>query len=260
MAEINGIDVRTTLLEVIQEMNPNNANQTLQSGTILSEAVQRLGCQNNNAQEQILLTEWYELFRTGYMAWGLNISNPSSPFCHLTKTGETAVGNFNRDPSNPKGYLQHLENKTVINEIAHSYLLEGLECYSAGSYKAAAVMVGAAAESTILELRDVVVEALTAKGKEIPKGMDDWRIRTISNALAKFFDPEKRNLPKELREAYEAYWPAFAQQIRSVRNEAGHPISINPITPETVHNQYLVFPELATLSAQLNRWVVEGYQ
>lgn len=260
MAEINGIDVRTTLLEVIQEKNPRDANQNLQSGTILSEAVQRLSCRNNNAQEQILLTEWSELFRTGYLAWGFNISNPNPPFCHLTERGVTAVGNFNRDPSNPKGYLQHLENKTAINEIAHSYLLEGLECYSAGSYKAAAVMVGAAAESTILELRDAVVGALTKKGTELPKGIEDWRIRTISNALVKFFDPEKRNMPKELREAYEAYWPAFAQQIRSVRNEVGHPSSINPITPDTVHAQYLVFPELATLAAQLNKWVLENFQ
>ena len=121
-------------------------------------------------------------------------------------------------------------------------------------------MIGAVAESTILELRDTVVKVLNQKGTELPKGMEDWRIRTISNALVKFFDPEKRNMPKELREAYEAYWPAFAQQIRSVRNEVGHPSSINPITPDTVHAQYLVFPELATLAVQLNNWVVEGFK
>jgi hypothetical protein len=260
MAEINGSDVRTILLEVIQEQNPKNDNQNLQSGTILSTAAQRLGLRHNNTQEQLLLTEWYELFRTGYMAWGFNIQNPNPPFCHLTKRGETAVGNFSRDPANPEGYMLHLQGKATINPIASSYLREGLDCYSAGSYKAAVVMVGAAAESIILELRNSVRTAITAKSRELPKGLEDWRIRTISNALVAFFDGQKRTLPTGLKEAYEAYWPAFAQQIRSVRNEVGHPSSIDPITPDTVHAQYLVFPELAELAQRLNEWLGREYQ
>ncbi len=40
-----------------------------------------------------------------------------------------------------------------------------------------------------------------------------------------------------------------------MRNEAGHPSSIDPVTPDTVHASLLVFPELARLAKGLTDWV-----
>jgi hypothetical protein len=54
-------------------------------------------------------------------------------------------------------------------------------------------------------------------------------------------------------------WPAFTQQIRTARNEAGHPTSVDPITPETVHALLLIFPELAKLGSELKSWVSQHY-
>jgi hypothetical protein len=54
----------------------------------------------------------------------------------------------------------------------------------------------------------------------------------------------------KLWEQVEAYWPAFMQQIRAVRNDAGHPAALDPTTPESVHASQLIFPEFA--------WVNEG--
>jgi hypothetical protein len=53
----------------------------------------------------------------------------------------------------------------------------------------------------------------------------------------------------------EAYWAAFAQQIRTVRNDVGHPSSVDPVTPDTVHASLLIFPELAKLQNKLTNWV-----
>ena len=44
-------------------------------------------------QEQALLTQFYELFRTGYLAWGMNLSNPDPPFFHITEQGTNALDN-----------------------------------------------------------------------------------------------------------------------------------------------------------------------
>jgi hypothetical protein len=233
MPLINGQDVRTTLLEVIQEMN---------------------------RQEQIVLTEWSELFRTGYLAWGFNAENPSPPFCHVTERGGQALENLIRDPSNPNGYLLHLDSKAQINDISMSYLKEGLECYVATLYKSAAVMIGAASESIILNLRNITLDKTQKETGNIPRGMDDWRIRTIVNALKTLFDEKKKHFDKDLKEEYEAYWSAFTQQIRAVRNEAGHPSSIDPITSDTVHASFLIFPELAALAQKLQYWVENEYQ
>jgi hypothetical protein len=59
---------------------------------------------------------------------------------------------------------------------------------------------------------------------------------------------------RELREPFEAYWSGFAQQIRATRNEAGHPASVDPVFPDTVHSALLIFPERARLAGSLTRW------
>jgi len=261
MPIINGIDVRTVLLKVINELNPSDPNTgNLQDLSVLTEAKRRLDIQalDINSQ-QILLTEWYELFRTGYLSWGHSVSNPNPPFCHLTLRGERLLENMIRDPGNPNGYIAHIDSLTTINDISRSYLLEGLDCYVAASFKAAAVMIGAASESLILALRDKIIEKNNDLGRAQPNGLTNWKMRTIINSMKSFFDPLKRLFPQRLREGYEAYWLAFTQQIRAVRNEVGHPSSIDPITPDTVHASFLVFPEIARLSGELERWVEVEY-
>lgn len=79
------------------------------------------------------------------------------------------------------------------------------------------------------------------------------------DSLKRELELQKGNMPVPLYEAFEAYWPAFTQQIRTARNEAGHPTSVDPITPETVHASLLIFPELAKLGSELKSWVSQHY-
>lgn len=130
-----------------------------------------------------------------------------------------------------------------------------MQCYVTGLYKASAVMVGAAAESIILELKDVVTTKLGQIKRSVSKDIKDWRVKTIMNGLRALFETEKAKFPNPLREEYEGYWSAFTQQIRATRNDAGHPSSIDPITPEAVHASLLIFPELAKLANKLRTWV-----
>ena len=142
-----------------------------------------------------------------------------------------------------------------LNAIANSYLTEGLNCFVAGFFKAAAVMIGASAESLILELRDISIQRLAQLKKPEPKGLSDWRVKTVLDALHGLLESQKGALPKWLREGFEAYWLAFAQQIRSTRNDVGHPSSVDPVTEEGVHASFLVFPELARLTTNLGSWI-----
>jgi hypothetical protein len=145
-----------------------------------------------------------------------------------------------------------------LNPVANSYLAEGLECFVAGYFKAAAVLIGGAAESLILELRDAAVTRLNTLKRSEPKGLTDWRVKTVLDALQGFLDSQKGALPRELREEYEAYWAAFAQQIRATRNDAGHPTTVDPVSEDGVHASFLVFPELARLTTALASWVNTG--
>jgi len=80
-------------------------------------------------------------------------------------------------------------------------------------------------------------------------------VKTVSDGLHDFFDANSATFNRQLREPFEAYWAAFSQQIRTTRNAAGHPVSVDPVTPDSVHASLLIFPELARLATALSDWV-----
>jgi hypothetical protein len=246
--------IREVLLQEIHAQSPRGpTDATLQQGSVLDAAARKL----TGYEHQAILTQWSELFRTGLLAWGLNLSNPNPPFFHLTDRGRQALRSLTRDPSNPDGYMRHLDSIAKTGPVARSYLIEGLDCYVAGLFKAAAVMIGGAAESLIIDLRDATVAKLNSLGKPVPKQMQDWKVKTVTDALRDFLDQRKAQLGPDLKEPFEAYWSAFTLQIRAVRNDAGHPTSIDPVTPDTVHASLLIFPELARLADSLTTWVAQ---
>ena len=250
-------EIRATLLQVIDEQRPRDQTTNLQSGGVLRAVAERLGFRRDLPAEQALLTQFHELFRTGFLAWGLDLNNSNAPFFHITEQGNHTLANQSRDPGNPDGYLKLVQELGPISPIAWSYLEEAVRCYVAGLYKAASVMTGGAAESIALELRDETVGKLEGLGRAPHRDLSDWRIKRVLDALKSHFDGVKNQLPLRLREEFEAYWPAFTQQIRASRNEAGHPSSVAPVTPQTVHASLLIFPELVRLSNELRRWVSE---
>jgi hypothetical protein len=129
--------IREVLLTEIKAQEPTGySGQTLQQKGVLDAAARKLGANQNQELQQAILTQWGELFRTGLLAWGLNLANPNSPFFHLTERGRQALQNVTRDPSNPVGYLRHLASIATLEPVAMSYLAEGLECYVAGLFKA----------------------------------------------------------------------------------------------------------------------------
>lgn len=259
MSAIDGATIKKTVLEVIDdfiEMGPGY----FQAGSILNETASRLGIKCNLELEQALLTVWSDLFRSGYIAWGYNLSNEKPPFCHVTEHGRKFLQAVSRDPGNPDGYLAHLRGITTLNDVAMSYLREGLETYNSNCFKATAVMVGAAAESVSLELRDTLVDKMNTLSIPIPKDLSDWRIKRVLDAIYLELEKKKNIMPKPLYESLQAYWPAFTQQIRSVRNEAGHPVNIDPVSPETVHGSLLILPELCRVADSLKQWIIANYK
>lgn len=252
---IDGNTIRKALLEVVKEQSDSGS---MQSGSILQKVVERLGTRHDINIQQGILTLFHDLFRNGHLAWGLNLANPAPPFCHVTDQGRKTLAHMSRDPANPDGYLEHLRRQGNLNPIASSYLEEALTTYNSGCFKATAVMIGAASESVILELRDEVAKKITSLSKTPSKKLMDWHIKTVLAQLKIEFDAQK-GVAKPLAEMLDANWSAFTQQIRTARNDAGHPNSIDPVTPETVHASLLIFPEMAKLISDLRAWVPQNF-
>lgn len=254
-------DMRETLLQVIHEQSPKNPiDSSLFTNSVLSETSKRLDLHKSGKdQEQALLTLFHDLFRTGYLAWGNDLNNPDPPRFHITDRGRSLLSNLSRDPGNPDGYKTYLKAKSKLNPITESYIEEAIQCYIFDSYKAAAVMVGAASESLILELRDTLVDSFINSGITPDEKLNHWMIKTVHTKIYALLINEKGKLPNKLYEEFEANWPAFLHQIRSSRNDAGHPLSINPITRELIYGSLLIFPELARLQMNLIDWAKTNF-
>ncbi len=248
--------IRQTILETIERQSQGG---NIQTSSVLHTALDTLGLQRNIQIEQAMLTIWHDLFRTGYLAWGFDISNANPPFCHVTEQGRRTLQNLTRDPANPAGYLAHLTAVTTLNPIAQSYLDEALKSYNVDCIKAAAVMIGAAAESMTLELRDALLQRIGQLNLRPSRDLKDWRLKRILDAINKELSSHRNQMSVGMAESVEQYWPAFTGQIRRARNDVGHPTSIEPVTHETVQASLLIFPELATLINNLITWVSAGY-
>jgi hypothetical protein len=246
-------NIRQVMLKVISEFSKRDHN--FQSHGVLDETGRRLGIHNNVEIEQAILTLWHDLFRTGHIAWGFNLSNPNPPFCHLTAQGRKALEHYSRDPWNPDGYLTYLYGVGELNPIARSYIEEALKTYNSNCFKATAVMVGAATESMVLQLRDALTAKMSLLGYTPSAGLKDWQIKKALDVIEKELKKRAGDIPKKLAQAFSAYWPAFAHQIRTVRNDAGHPTSADAITQDSVHATLLIFPELLKLVLELEAWI-----
>ena len=84
--------------------------------------------------------------------------------------------------------------------------------------------------------------------------MKDWKIKTIIDGLDGYIRSRTPPMDAKLKDEYEASWSGFSSYIRMVRNEAGHPNSVEPIADEQVHAALLMFPGLASLAQRLSSW------
>lgn len=75
----------------------------------------------------------------------------------MSQTSGARRSRSTRDPANPDGYLLHLCTMAGIGLVTESDISESLQTFNSGCFKATAVMVGAAAESVVLEIRDTLV-------------------------------------------------------------------------------------------------------
>ena len=246
------------MLEVVSESAQDPGS--FLSGVVLEEVCKRLGVgRRDDEAQRAVLTLWYDLFRMGMVAPGFNLMNPDLPFVHVTDAGRKALENVSRDPSNPDGYLSHLRSQGFGDPIAVSYIEEAVLDYTSGCHKSVAVMVGCATERLVLIVRDELVDGFNRQSRAVPTNLSDWRYKTVRDAISAELDANRQHMEQRLKEAYSAFWLPQTEQPRLYRNDAGHPQSIAPVTPETVHSNLLIFPELAKLVTALVAWIKAHY-
>jgi hypothetical protein len=196
----------------------------------------------------------------GYADYLLYLEGQAAGVIEAKKEGETLTGVEVQAEKYAAGLPEalpapHLQSTNApLNAVARSYVVEALDCYVDGLFKAGAVMVGTAAEAIILELRDVAVGQLRARGNTVPHELEKWQIKTVTDGLGRLFQQIDRKKYRQLVEKFDAHWGALTHEIRTTRNDAGHPTSVDPVTPESVHASLLLFPVLVNLCDELMDW------
>jgi hypothetical protein len=232
-------EARKAILSSIDAHSAKGAQPFSRTAVIL-DTCNSLGHAYAESPQPLVFDAWDDLYRSGIVSYGFNTSNPDPPWARLTKRGAAAVAGLSRDPTNPHGYREAIGPYLKDRPIASSYLQEALETYNRACVKAAAVMLGCAAESLNLDLRDRLRSKLAVSGS-VPANLNDWRIAVVLRAIAELLGKRVGDMPRELRERFESHWPSWSGLFRMARNEAGHPTSIEPVTHEHVHAALLMF-------------------
>src|SRR6266568_3979520 len=201
MVAIDGARLRLVTLEVVNA-NSKATNNRMESGAIIREVSNKLNATQNADLQEAILTYWHDLICSGQIAWGHStntLGGPNPAFCFLTDRGRETLKHLSRDPHNPDGYKEQLRTQGQLSPVAWAYVEEALKTYSASCYKATAVMIGAAAESLVLDLRDAIQNRLHELGKPIDKNkkLKDWKAKTV-------FDEIAAVLTKQMDESYKA--------------------------------------------------------
>ena len=195
---------------------------------------------------------WNDLIRQGLVVWGTGYDNPAPPWFHVTTRGQKVLQNYSQDPSNTEGYLRYLYAQGNVNAIARSYIEEAVDTYNAGFKKSAALNLGIASESLVLELRDELVSAL---GDNASKKLKNWQLKPLIAAIETELNQLRANFPRELDESVKSTMGGVLQRIRTIRNDTGHAVSVEPVTLESVHAGLLLFPHETRLIYELIAWL-----
>jgi hypothetical protein len=262
MAEVvKEVNIRKALLDAIASLLVGR--ESCSPEQVLEVVGKKLNAKNNKDLQRLILAEWQQLFTNGLLAWGRDFADRNDPWFHVTDRGKKTIKQSSRDPANPTGYMEQVKSIS-IGPIAESYVREALNTYNASCFKATAVMIGVAAECLVIDIRDAVAARLALLGRPPNKKLDQWQAKTlldelekvVAAALTRAREADRDNAAtKKLQEAFTYNWPAMAYMIRSTRNDAGHPGSIDPVTPADVHAALLTFPHHATIAMQMISWV-----
>jgi hypothetical protein len=234
---------------------------------VQNEVANQLGSTDKVLMKE-LLGYWAELALHGLVVNGDAKGVWQQEQFILTENGANTIEHASRYPINAEGYLAYLDQQVSLSKAVRSYVEEALNTYRNCCYKATAVLIGAASEGMVLELRDVFLDKLKAAGKKVPKGLDAWQIKTVMDAildcdlLPDLLVEAKKSGDEGLRQLHEqaeARLSPCAAEFRKTRNAAGHPAILDPVEPADVHCNMLLFPSTARTLSQLTEWVKAHY-
>jgi hypothetical protein len=253
-------------LEAIKAAS-KDGQESIAPETVMKTVTEKLGAKRDLSVQRAVLACWNELLRKGDLSLGQADGVWSVNHCFVTDSGKATLNHTDRDPMNESGYLTYLRKETILDSVTSGYVTEALATYRATCFKATAVLIGAAVENLVLNLRDELVKRLSAAGLSVAADLKSHKARTVVEAIAKRILPDLKadarksndEATRKLSEDADSRLTCVAAEFRKTRNDAGHPASLDPVDPADVHANLLLFPSTAKLLARLKTWIIKYY-
>lgn len=188
----------------------------------------------------------WHLLTTGILAPGFNASNRKLPWFHLTTFGKLFVETGEWPLYDPSAYLARLAQRIPApDRTVLAYLTESLRSFERGSFVAASVMLGIAAERVFLLLCDATLNALadSAEKKAFGELLERYQIKPKLDWLHMKFVQLQKKGPPGFPDNAGLMVTAIYDLLRSQRNDLGHPRDHPPsLPPEDVFASLQFFP------------------
>lgn len=179
--------------------------------------------QLTKSEEEAYRRVMWELAKQGVIEPGPQESRELLQCAQLTEYGKACVLRGEELPHDPEGFLKSFHDAMggEVDKLSTQYLAEALECFHRGSLRAAAVMLGVAAERSLDCLRAAYTAGLSADSRaKAEKKLNSRHLRDRFEYL--WQRVRELDLPADLRDRLEGnFWGTF-QLIRRSRNDAGH--------------------------------------
>ncbi len=205
------------------------------------------------------LEYWWHLARLGVVATPAGevptIQDVSIPRLLVTARGRALLERGEKSPHDPPRYMKAVRERVgKPDEIALGYLDEAVGAWTAGLYRASAVMLGCACERLVLLLAAEIVRAdikpwADKIKKEQGRGAGVSRLFDLIRKCLVQLRGEKK-LPGNLADALDRKLSAIFDHARALRNESGHPTGTD-ISADDAEAGLLLFPGFHSFAVQL---------
>lgn len=178
----------------------------------------------SNADAAVFLEVFWDLFRQGILTLGVETANPQFPHCRLTRFGQAVVNNHDVHFFHDVSSYENAITKEVptIDPLTLLHLKEAMQAFRSGCLLSATVLLGVAAEHTLLLLL-ATIEANPAHATTYRTVKREQRLLPKINKFRSILDKHLDDVPPDVCEDLDINVAGIQAIIRNFKTDAGHP-------------------------------------
>ncbi|MFC1900069.1 hypothetical protein ACFLYN_00590 [Chloroflexota bacterium] len=183
-----------------------------------------------NPKDKLTISEViWDLIQERVLTPGISADN-SYPHFRLTEFGKEVISHSAPHYYDPDGYMESLKSIVPnLDSIIEQYILESINCYRRQLFFASAVMIGAAAEKSILLMLEAISGYISDEKmkSKVSLLLERPNLPEIFEAINECINPmiKTKTIPYSVHKGCEEHLLSLFEMIRVQRNDAIHPIT-----------------------------------